>query len=150
VTKININKDEEKEKSTLVQVSGGNNFLYPNGKFNRHPSFLPSPPTKSNLTLPFNQSATNKSVHIISKLQTSNGIAEVNDKKQLSDDGTFLVQELSIRNLKTNETNTTIRYWMMHDHIDVDDDMPVAQTYEYDDGMGAQNAMSAMQQYQMH
>lgn len=39
---------------------------------------------------------------------------------------------------------------MMHDHIDVDDDMPVAQTYEYDDGMGAQNAMSAMQQYQMH
>jgi len=32
VTKININKDEEKEKSTLVQVSGGNNFLYPKWK----------------------------------------------------------------------------------------------------------------------
>ena len=99
VTKININKDEEKEKSTVVQ------------------------------------SCTSKAVHIISKLSTSNGVAEVNDKKQLSEDGSHILQELSIRNLRTNEANTTLRYWIPHNHIDVDEFQPAEQVYQYDEAM---------------
>lgn len=79
INNININKDDVKEKATIVSV------------------------------------CTPKFVHIVSKLSTSNGVAEVVDKKQLSEDGTHLLQELQIRNLKTNAVNTTTRYWVPHE-----------------------------------